>query len=366
MNTNRAKNLCYVLFALTLVALIATAAGAAPRSDVAAAESGTIHLPVIQNIPAPTIPPPPPPPPASPWVTVTITPKTAINASTYNPNSFIIENHSEQGLQIAELRIDLSTAIFPNMVFDPWGNAGDKDHKDVTVDYMSNITNFSHHYEGFRDGGYDVLVLNFPGFNRNGRFAFSVDVDPTSIKGAQGPGPGESGSVGGLELVGATITTTFSNGETLTNQAYRMDDDGGQGPDHSGAVAQLRPGLPERPQIDVFDAAPPAIVPNPHQTVWVSGPAGRPVTVLIVEGGLFMEGVPPGGPVPGPFEANNALTTREYRGVIGPTGVTPFYVTLSKMPLPTGVTGFNIITATLDNHYGTKGLVAEPVVLRLP
>ncbi len=332
-----------------------------------ATPSDSAHLPVINKGATPTPPPTPHPPPDSPAAVVTITRHTPINASTYNPNSFIVENRSQKGVRLTTLRIDLSTAVFPDMVFDPNGEAGDKVPKDVTEDSRKNISGFKHKYEAPHDGGFDVLVLEFEGFDRGGSFGFSVDVDPTSIRGVVAPGPMETGSVGGLELVGATITARFSDGTTLTNQVYRLDDPGDAGANHSGAVAHLQPGLPGRPQIMIPGVAAPSVVNQSNQTVRVSGPVGRPVIVMVVEGGLFTEGVPGGGFDLDPFEANTALTVREYHGIIGPAGTIdiPIVLTHSVQQGVAGDVGINYITAVLDNHYGTKGLTAEPLALHL-
>lgn len=324
------------------------------------------HLPVINKGATPTPPPTPLPPPDSPAAVVTITRHKPINASTYNPNSFKVENRSQKGVRLTTLRIDLSTAVFPDMVFDPNGKAGDKVAKDVTEDSRKNISGFKHKYEAPHDDGFDVLVLTFEGFDRGGSFGFSVDVDPTSIRGVVAPGPFETGSVGGLELVGATITAVFSDGTTLTNQVYRLDDPGYAGPYHSGAIAHLQPGLPGRPQIMILGIAAPSVVTQSNQAVRVSGPVGRPVVVMVVEGGLFTEGVPGGGFDLDPFEANTALTVREYHDIIGPAGTVDIPIVLThSVQGVAGDVGINYITAVFDNHYGTKGLTAEPLALHL-
>jgi hypothetical protein len=82
----------------------------------------------------------------------------------------------------------------------------------------------------------------------------------------------------------------------------------------------------------------------------------------VVEGGLFTEGLPGGGFDLDPFEANSAITTREYAAVVGPGGTVDVPVQLSHT-LPDG--GLNYITAVFDDHYGRRGLVAAPLVLEL-
>ncbi|HNS38931.1 MAG TPA: hypothetical protein PKJ56_01655 [Promineifilum sp.] len=365
MNLARTRSRVQVVWAgLLLAGLMAFAvlarAQASQTSISSASSPARLYLPVVYDDAIPVLPPAP----YSAAARLEITPRKAINASTFNPGSFVVFNESRNDERLVELRIDLSTAIFPNMVFDPYGDAGDRTAKDVEIDSGGDLVK-GHHYESPRGGGYDVLVLNF----RDERFkpgrvvTFSVDVDPTSIRGTYAPGPGESGSVGGLELVGATVTARFKDGTTLTGEVWRMDDAGAAGPDHSGGAAVLRPGQPARPQIEALGVDAPAVVSLADQWVRVRGPAGTPVTVLVVEGGLFTEGAT--GPAPGPFEANNALTTREYRGVVNAFGTADVLVALSRMPLPTGQTGFNIITAVFDDHHGLRGPVAEPIVLRL-
>lgn len=364
------RTLPYLLAATLIVAGAMLMAGlpAAGRAlpDITATPSTTpsdlVHLPLIRYDAPPTPPATPTDPPFSAAAALYITPFTDILASTFNPGSFVVANDSVGGERLEELRIDLSTAVFPDMVFDPFGAAGDTVAKDVFVDSRVGLNFDGHTYEGSHDGGFDVLVLTFRNFDRGDQFEFSVDVDPTSITGVSAPGPLGSGSVGGLELVGATVTATFDDGTVLVSQAYRMADAGSAGSDHSGAVAVLRPDLPVRPSISVPGIVAPATVDNPGQTVRVSGPAGRPVVVLVVEGGLFTDGLPGGGFDLDPFEANSALTAREYTGVIGPAGAVEIPVVLSKS-LPDG--GINHITAVFDNHYGIKGLVAEPLLLEL-
>jgi hypothetical protein len=349
-----------------LALLVAWPAGSGAAPDLPQTPSATpryrVHLPHVSVAPVATPTPPPTPTraPHSAAATLTITRFTAINASTFNKSSFIVDNDSLNGERLSELRIDLSTALLPDVVFDPFGQAGDAVAKSYTRD--DGLKEAGYAFEQPHDGGFDVLVVRYNGFDPDDFSAFSIDIDPTSIKGGSAPGPAESGSVGGLELVGATVTAKFDNGQTITGQVYRLPDDGGAGPDHSGGIAVLRDGLPPRPALAAVGVSAPAAVTSASQTVRVGGPVGRPVTVLVVESGLFLAGIPNGGFDIDPFEANNALATRHYQAVIGPDGFVDVPITLTKSGPEAGI---HLIGAVFDDHYGLKGLVAGPLVLEL-
>ena len=57
-----------------------------------------------------------------------------LNSSTFNSGSFRVTNDSPGGQQIASVRLDLSTSVLPDLVFDPVGVAGDSLGKGFTVD----------------------------------------------------------------------------------------------------------------------------------------------------------------------------------------------------------------------------------------
>jgi hypothetical protein len=351
-----------ILFLTTAVILMSLPAGSAagPAITTTPTPAHAAHLPFIRNDALPTPPPTPTLTPHSAAAALYVTPFGGILASTFNPSSFIVANESLGGERLTQLRIDLSTALFPDMVFDPFGAAGDTVAKNVSVDVREGLSFNGHTFEGDHDGGFDALVLNFANFDRGDRFEFSVDVDPTSITGVGAPGPMESGSVAGLELVGATITATFDDGSTLAGQLWRVPTNAD--PNHSGAVALLRPGLPERPALELVGVAAPAHVTGANQVARVGGPAGRPVVVLVVEGGLFTDGLPGGGFDLDPYEANSAVVAREYSGVIGPAGTAEIPIQLSHSLTGGGV---NYVSAVFDNHYGIKGLVAPPLAVQL-
>lgn len=334
--------------------------------NVAAAEATRVSLlPIIQTAvtetPSPTSTPPPTPT-AAPYSTagvLFVTRNSQMNASTFNTGSFVIVNSSLGSERLTQLRIDLSTAIFPKMVFDPEGLAGDTVAKDVVIDHREGVDDVNRHFEGPHDDGFDVLVLDFTYFDSGDFVAFSVDVDPTSIRGVGAPGPAESGSVSGIELVGATITMTFDNGAVLAGQLWRMPDPGND----AGAYVDLRSsGQPAAPTLAIVGQSAPAVVAVPNQVARVSGPVGQPVMVTVIEGGMFTEGVPGGGHNVQPFDANNALVYREYTAIVGPDGTADVPIALSRNGIYAGI---NVITAAYDDHYGRKGLVAAPVVLQL-
>ncbi|MEZ4515646.1 MAG: hypothetical protein R3C44_02015 [Chloroflexota bacterium] len=364
--SKRALRIFYGAMALLMVIPMVLGILGLPRSrqaatvdSAAAAEATrTAHLPIIQTDPSPTPPATPTQTPYSAAAVFQITPFKPMNASTFNTGSFVLENTSLGAERITQLRVDLSTAIFPKMVFDPEGQAGDFVAKDVVVDSRQGVGSPAHHFEAPNDGGYDVLVMDYQGFDPGDYLSFSVDVDPTSIKGSSAPGPGESGSVSGLELVGSTVTLTFDDGTVLTGQISRMPDSGNV----AGAYVNLHDGIAPRPELEVVGVTTPAVVDSADQVILVSGPPLQPVTVMVVEAGLFTDGVPGGGHNLEPFDANNALTYREYKAYVGSMGTVEVPVKLSHSGTPGGI---NIISAVFDNHYGTKGLVSEPLVLEL-
>jgi hypothetical protein len=294
--------------------------------------------------------------------TIALTVGDGLNASTWNSGSFQIVNTSTGGERIARLRIDLRTALLPDLVFDPLGQAGDTVAKCLDVDSDPAAVGMvppgnvcASPFTGPHDGGYDQLEIGFTGFDPGRTFSFSVDVDPTSIKGSPAPGPAESGSVSGLELTGSSFEVTFSDGSVMVAQPYRSPGSDG------GSQAAAMAGLPPAPGIQVVGlASTPATVPSPDQTVRVSGPPGSQVALLHVEAGLYTTGLPGGEFDVDPFEANSVVGVAELAAALGGSGIADIPVTLRRSSADSGL---NYFVAVLKDALGRTGPPSSVLVL---
>lgn len=291
-------------------------------------------------------------------VLLQITPNGNLDASTFNPGSFVIHNLPTHGKAITRVRIDLRTAIFPDMLFDPFGQAGDVVAKDVEVNGGDDVGYQGRNYDSPRDGGFDVLELNFADFLPGEVFIFSVDVDPSSIRGSNVPGPGASGSVSGLELVGSTVTVTFADNTVLNGFVYR------QGSNLGGGEALIRDALPAAPQVEVVGIPTvPATTNHSQPVLRIHKGAWRGVRVLVVEGALF-ENSPGSGYNVDPYEANSAvLVQAEYIVPVSLAQTVDVPIFLTRTHQEAG--GYNYILVLLEDHFGIKGVPAPTVVLRL-
>ncbi|MDX2302305.1 MAG: malectin domain-containing carbohydrate-binding protein [Microscillaceae bacterium] len=178
-----------------------------------------------------------------PQALLEITPGGGFGATTFGTSTIQIFNQSTLGLQITQVKIDVSTGIFPDMVWDPVGNGGDATAQCLNLNASSTSAanlgltvpgdggteladaDCSTPFSMERNGGYDVVTLNFTNFDPNEQLIGGIDVDPNSIKDI--PGAGGSGAVSGLELSGATVTITFSDGTILTGSLYQDGSNGG-------------------------------------------------------------------------------------------------------------------------------------------
>ena len=304
-------------------------------------------LPIIRHDPTPTAVPTPQLPPSPYEAQLLITPTGGINASTFNRDSFILRNKASNGQKMTFVSIDLSTAVFPDMIFDPYGRGGDTLAKDLKVDEKGGTGFAGPRYDGERGGGYDTLELNFQEFEPGEEFRFSVDVDPNSIRGVGAPGPNESGSVSGLELLGSTVTVRFEDGHELVNRTFLIP-----GSD-SGSQAVLREGLPLAPQLSLRGIEmTPAETASAAQIAIISGGDWQPASLVVLEGGLFLDGVPGGGYNVKPYNANSLVAFQVYDAQSFHGGYTEVPVRLMRS-MPEG--GINYLTAALDNNFGNQG-----------
>lgn len=305
----------------------------------------------------------PGPTPDTAAASIAITPTAGINASTYGSGSFSITNDSTDGQLIEAVSFDLSSSLLPDLVFDPNGTAGDTTAKCLTADSGAGATGhvapgdnctdpFSSPHNG-TDGadGYDTATVDFTDFAPGETFGFSVDNDPTSIKGASAPGPNEAGSVSGLELAGATVTVTFDDGTELTTNPFANDTDGG-----SEAVAAA--GLPDAPGISLQGETTPTTVSDANQTVAVTGPDGAMVRLLRVEAGLFE---PSGGGYDiDAFEANSAVAVEVLADATISGGSVDIPVTLTRAD---DASGLNHLMAVVVDDNGDLGATSETLVV---
>ena len=275
-------------------------------------------------------------------------------SSTFTAESFQLTNNSPNQ-DIIKVVLDFSTAIFPDLVYDPDNNnpAGDSVTKAFSNDSAPGTVGIvSHTPLQPRSGGYDALEIIFNDFKPGQTLKFSLDADPTSTKGATPPGLNHSGSVSGLELVGATAKVTFADGETLEGQFYRSPNS------DTGSQVILTTTPTPAPTIEAVGLNPEATVTEANQTIKVTGTPGSQVSLLIVEGALYIENN--GSDLDlDPFEANTALVVNELTETIGADGIVEVPITLTRTDATSG--GMNYIVA----KYQVGTTISSKVTLEL-
>ena len=274
-----------------------------------------------------------------------------INASSFSSGSFEITNQSPSQ-DIVSATINLSESLLPDLVFDPDGTAGDTTSKCLVIDsggadtgYVAPADNCVDPFSAPHQNGYYEVTLDFTDFNPGETLTFSVDVDPTSIQGSSAPGPGESGSVSGLELTGSAVTVEFSDLATFVSDLYRQPTSDG------GGQVTLNDQLPAAPVINVDGLSTPVTTNDPNQSVTINGPADVDVALLVAEAAFF---VPDGGAFdPDPYEGNSVVAVNEYTATLDGSGTVTIPVTLTNMdPTATDTYGLNYMTAVVVESDG--------------
>lgn len=236
-------------------------------------------------------------------------------SSTFGGGLFI-SNNSSGSVNITSVSIDLSTAVFPNMVFDPVGTAGDATAQCVTLVSQTGgngnvgLTIPGNNGTGtdpdcvdpFSDpngpGGYNVMTLDFTEFEAGETVNVAVDVDPRSIEGFNSAG--NAGAISGSELIGSTVTVTYSNGATATRQLWQV------GNSQVNAENFFSPATPActAPGLSVGGITTDGQVTETAQIVSISGPDNADVEVLVF--GTTIEDIGVNGLPVDPLEMNKA------------------------------------------------------------
>ncbi len=293
-------------------------------------------------------------------ITVDPTGSNMATSSTFNTGSFKIENLSTGGQQITNVHIDISTSVLPDLVFDTNGAAGDPVAKNFTPNsatggvVLANGGATQPHNGVDADDGFDAVAMTFSAFPVNGLFTFSIDIDPNNVKGVAQPGERDSASVSGLELAGATATVTFNDGSTFRTRLGRVENS------VDGSYGWARADKPPQPVLAIVGNVSPFTTNQATQTVRVFGPPGLNVSLVILESGLYLVGVPSGGYNVQPYDTNTIIKVTELAAVIAEPGYVDIPVTLTQTEPKAG---YNLIAATFSSG-GIKGPTSSTLLAR--
>ncbi len=172
-----------------------------------------------------------------------------IQVSNFGMDSFKVTNTGDK--KIAAVFIDVSSALYPDSVFDPDGAGGDNAFKNWGIDDAGGTGAFISGGTGgyflpgtdplvnttgtgqASNGGFKGAIVKFAstvngGFEATEVVGFSGDMDPNSIagldkNGANGVDPTaidswDVGGISGHELIGSTFTVLFDDGTTAYGQ----------------------------------------------------------------------------------------------------------------------------------------------------
>jgi len=219
-----------------------------------------------------------------------------VQTSNASSNSFIIQNIGDKKIVLAE--IDVTGALYPDSVFDPYGLAGDNVGKEITYDSGASssgirTSNAASYIGAGGTDGYTGIQLDFSttsngGFTSGEALSFSLDMDPNSVAGSgkskldSGASPSwDVGGVSGAELIGSTFTITFEGGTTATGQLHGANNQGGsQGIASqditSAAVVDLTVNGLGEGGVGSYDAQGPTVI--------VNGTAGETARIVLTKG----------------------------------------------------------------------------------
>ena len=224
-----------------------------------------------------------------------------VKSSNFGSNSFQITNTGEK--TIAQIDINVSNALYPDAVFDPFGEAGDTKSKPLTIDTNGGtgvVTPSNASYIGVGGtAGYEAIQLVFEEDNNNGfepgeTIGFSVDMDPNSLAGTNksqldaGTNPSwDAGGVSGAELIGSTFTVTFTDNTTATGQLQGTKNQAGS----QALASQDAPNLSVSLTVNGLDAGGVGTYDANGPSVIINGPAGQTARVVLTKG--FIQPVTP-------------------------------------------------------------------------
>lgn len=286
-------------------------------------------------------------------------------SSTNSPGSFRLENQSTGGQRITSIKVDLATAMLPDIVFDPDHTAGDHDGTAFQADTLVGGTGKESIFHTFGsplngvDGndGYQVLNVHCDvgvDFGPGDLLTFSSDIDPNSIKGVVGPGPFDAGSVSGLEMTGATITVTFDDGSVRKVRLAGYTSEPGTFNPNKTSVGVLSssnlpvPGLSVQGQTSPFSIA-------SQPSARIAGPPGSLVQVGVFHSALHLDdgtlAVPNGGYNLAPFDSNSVVAFDFNEAVIGANGFVDVPLELSHSE---ELGGINLVSAILYDTNGNR------------
>ena len=225
---------------------------------------------------------------------IVITPTGGIQVSNYGRNSFKITNTGDKA--IAAVEIDVTKALYPDSVFDPFGLAGDTVSKKLTIDTPGGTgvkapTNASYVGKGGTDG-YEKILLAFDkavsgGFQKGETLGFSIDMDPNSIAGSQ-KGPLDAGTrpawdvggVSGAELIGSKVTFTFTDGSKAVGQLHGTGSQSGA----QALVTQAPASAPVILKANGLGAGSVGEYGDGGPSVTIQGEAGQTARVVLTKG----------------------------------------------------------------------------------
>ena len=217
-----------------------------------------------------------------------------IQISNFGNNSFQLTNTGDKNIN--QVEIDVTNALFPDSVFDPFGLAGDTTSKALTINSSGNTgivdpNNETYIGSGGTDG-YNGIRLFFDestdnGFNPGETLGFAIDMDPNSIAGSDkteidnASDPSwDVGGVSGAELINSTFTVTFTDGSTASGQLQGVGNQGGS----QGLASQDSPNSTVSLTVNDLNAGGVGTYDETGPSIIVNGTEGDTARVVLSKG----------------------------------------------------------------------------------
>ncbi|MEM9447522.1 MAG: cadherin domain-containing protein [Cyanobacteria bacterium P01_E01_bin.6] len=215
-------------------------------------------------------------------------------SSSFSRDSFQLINTGTK--TIAQVNIDITNALYPDTVFDPFGLAGDTLSKALRIDTEDDtgvVAPDNNTYIGVGGtAGFEEIVICFDendngGFETGETLGFSIDLDPNSLAGGD-PDLLNAGSsldwntagVSGAELIGSMITVTFTDGSTATGQLQGNNNQAGA----QALITQDSPNLDVSLTVNGLGAGGVGTYDENGPSVIVNGPAGQTARIVLTKG----------------------------------------------------------------------------------